>query len=66
MNATWPKRGVQAWLWGDCVEAAWLALPFRALAVLGEGQEPQSARRDARGRGGLAFATLDRVKKPTP
>jgi hypothetical protein len=35
-----------------------LALSVGPLAALGEGQEPQSARRKARGRGGLGSLTL--------
>jgi bifunctional non-homologous end joining protein LigD len=34
-------------------EAARLALPLRPLAALGQGQEPESTRREARGRRGL-------------
>jgi hypothetical protein len=36
---------------GPRVEAAWLAIPLRPAAALIEGQEPDGARRNARGRG---------------
>jgi bifunctional non-homologous end joining protein LigD len=49
---------LQARLRRDRVEAARLPLPFRALAALGEDQESESARGDARGRGRLGTLRL--------
>jgi hypothetical protein len=47
------RARLQARLRGYRFKAARLALSLGALAVLGEGQKPQSASRDARGRRGL-------------
>jgi hypothetical protein len=41
------------------LEAAWLALPLGPFSKLGEGQKSESTGSQARGRGGLGFATLD-------
>ncbi len=46
-------QSMQARLRGHRIEAARLALSLGAFATSGEGQEPQSARCQARGRGGL-------------
>jgi len=42
------------------VKAAWLALSLGAVSALGEGQEPESACRYARGGGGLGALTAMR------
>jgi hypothetical protein len=51
------RNRVRAWLparlRGHRVKAAWLASPFRPLTAVGEGQNPESASGEARGRGGL-------------
>ena len=55
---------VSAWLRGCRLKAAWLALSFWPVAELGEGQKPKCPGSEERGRRGLGFATLDKVKKP--
>jgi hypothetical protein len=39
-------RGVPSRVRGHCQQTAWLALPLRAFSALGEGQEPESTRRE--------------------
>lgn len=56
-----PTSYLQARLREDCEQAARLNVSPGAVAALGEDQEPESARREARGGGGLGKVTQLKV-----